>query len=104
MKKDGRKRGISYFIRRFLLRFFRLSWETLTTLVMLMIILIAFKLEISQISNMVFYLAPVNQFVDSYNNEIKTVSFMLETQSNYPCVINCNYEFIDISNNITIEK
>jgi len=104
MKKDDKKRGISYFIRRFLLRFFRLSGETLTVLIIIAILLIAFRLEISQISNMVFYLAPINQFVDSYNNEIKTVSFMLETQSNYPCIINCNYEFIDISGNVTLDK
>ncbi len=104
MKKDDKKRGISYFIKRFLSRFFRLSGETLLMLIMIAIILIAFRLEITQINNMVFYLTPINQFVDSYNNEIKTVSFMLETQSSYPCIINCNYEFIDISNNIAIEK
>lgn len=104
MVKGGKKRGISYFIKRFASRFFRLSGETLLMLVIIAIILIALKLEISQIGNMVFYLTPINQFIDSYNNEAKTISFKLETQSTYPCIINCNYEFIDISGNITLDK
>lgn len=71
---------------------------------LIFVILIILKLEISWIGNMVLYISPSQVFVNAYNNEIKPVSFKIETQSNYPCIVECKYDFVDASSNEIIEN
>lgn len=84
--------------------FLRRVMKVLVVFNILLVILLVLKVEVSWTSNMVFYISPMHQSIDSYNNEIKTATFKLETQSNYLCTIECNYEFIDVSGNVSIDK
>lgn len=88
----------------FLDKFFGGVIKLLITINILLVVLLVVKIEISWTSNMVFYISPVHTYVDAYNNEIRTVRFKLETQSTYLCVLECNYEFVDLSTNTTIDK
>lgn len=83
--------------------FLRIVMKVLVVFNLLLVALLILKVEISWTSNMVFYISPMHQSIDAYNNEIKTATFKLETQSNYFCVIECNYEFIDVSSNIILD-
>ncbi|MFH1248878.1 MAG: alpha/beta fold hydrolase [archaeon] len=71
-------------------------------MILISLMIVKFQLNIS--SNMVFYMSPMHQSIESFNNETKTIYLKMETITTYSCIIECNYEFNDLSDNKTIDS